>query len=636
MRLKDNYIFYGIFLLAAILRFYDYGSIPFTHDEFSAIFRTKFTNFQDLINLGVKVDGHPALIQVFLYYYGHFFGFEEWVIKLPFTLAGLASLWLFYKTAASWFNSTVALTSTAFLATMQYMVMYSQIARPYISGLFFVLLLFYFWTELIKNQDKKLIINLIGLILSIDLCAYNHHFSLILAALISISGFLFLNPSVKKKYLYALLLSVVLYLPHLPILVYQLHTGGVGGWLSKPHNNFIIKYIEYIFHFSWPVYLVAFALITFSVFNQVNFNKKAWLAFLSWFAIPFVVGFLYSRFVNPVLQFSVLIFGFPFLLMFIFGKLKQQKPTTNLILVAFICCVNIFTLILNRQHYTLFYQSKYEAFIHDYKDLVSRDLDKNIPLLVDSHRPITNYFCEKFQFDSTKIIWFDKFESTHHFEQFLGELAKKSNSLFFSANFSNAPNTIPIIQQYFPSYTQFNHYGVTCYFFQRGTIVNETTLGWLDFDSEVEAPFEQVNERNIVSIDSSDHQYQLDSTTEWSPTFSIDLKPFLKHQNHFIDVSAKLKTAQPDSNVLLVATLEINGENIYWNAIKMSDYNNDSTGFTTAIHSIKLSDIYLKNNSVKLKAFVWNKAHQEVLMDDFSIVLREGNPVLYGLFNEIK
>ena len=58
-----------ILLFAAVLRFWNYFEIPFTHDEFSALFRTQFNSFSELIDKGIKIDGHPAGVQMFLYFW---------------------------------------------------------------------------------------------------------------------------------------------------------------------------------------------------------------------------------------------------------------------------------------------------------------------------------------------------------------------------------------------------------------------------------------------------------------------------------------------------------------------------------------------------------------------------------------
>ena len=67
VRVTDTVLIVVILLAGAVLRFCRLNDIPFTYDEFSAIFRTQFATFGELIEKGVKIDTHPAGVQVFLF-----------------------------------------------------------------------------------------------------------------------------------------------------------------------------------------------------------------------------------------------------------------------------------------------------------------------------------------------------------------------------------------------------------------------------------------------------------------------------------------------------------------------------------------------------------------------------------------
>ena len=130
-----------IILVTALLRLWKLGQVPFMHDEFSALLRTRFDNFHDFIQLGVMPDSHPIGVQLFLWGWVQLFGWSEFWIKLPFALMGIGSVYLIYLIGRQWFNRKVGLFSAAFFAVSQLTVFYSQLARPYAAGLFFVLLM---------------------------------------------------------------------------------------------------------------------------------------------------------------------------------------------------------------------------------------------------------------------------------------------------------------------------------------------------------------------------------------------------------------------------------------------------------------------------------------------------------------
>ena len=158
-KLSNQWILFIILVVSVVLRIFHFSEIPFTHDEFSALFRLDFESFSALIEYGVKIDGHPAGVQVFLFYWGKIFGFTEQTIKFPFIVFGVLSVYFTYLIGKQWFNETVGLLSAAIVSSLQFTVMFSQIARPYISGLFFSLMLVYYLTKLIQKPEKNFLLN---------------------------------------------------------------------------------------------------------------------------------------------------------------------------------------------------------------------------------------------------------------------------------------------------------------------------------------------------------------------------------------------------------------------------------------------------------------------------------------------
>jgi hypothetical protein len=89
---QNKLILLGILLVASVLRFYNFSNLPLSHDEYSAILRTHYTCFNDLIELGVKPDFHPAGIQFFIFIWVKLFGTADWIVKLPFILFSISSV----------------------------------------------------------------------------------------------------------------------------------------------------------------------------------------------------------------------------------------------------------------------------------------------------------------------------------------------------------------------------------------------------------------------------------------------------------------------------------------------------------------------------------------------------------------
>lgn len=624
-----------------MLRFYNYWEIPFTHDEFSTLFRLRFDSFSKLIDEGVKIDGHPAGVQVFLYYWTRVFGEQEWVVKLPFTILGLASVYLIYWIGKKWFNETVGLLSAAFLASLQFPVMYSQIARPYISGMFFSLLMIYYWSNLMMNPQNRFYRNYILFIISTSLCTYNHHFSLLFAVIVSISGLFLIQKKYLLRYLISGLVVFVLYIPHLNIFFYQLKVGGVEGWLAKPQNDFLIQFVYYILNYSVFVVVLVLSLILFGFLNIKKHIVPAKYVVLSsiWFLLPFLIGFFYSKYVNAVLQYSVLLFSFPLLFFILFGFIKNQNTKINLILVSLILITNILTLIYGRKHYEIFYKSVYEHILTDYESL--KNDSTNTVFIVHSHQKISDYYIAKHHIDTNFVNYPEKFKNLKDFKKYLDEISPSKDKLYLGCLSSVAPNMIPLIQDYFPKISvQNDYFGGTSYVFTKGIDSSNKTINTLDFETAISKNWKLVDSATIIPNTSPDggNAYAITGNVEWGPTFEIPLEDVISNKNNFIDIGIDAMTHENFDGVTLVASLIANSEQIYWSGTDFNDLitsDGISGSWQKFHHSMKLSDINLNYDNIVLKIYIWNRNKKNFQINNFRIRLREGNTRIYGLYNKL-
>ena len=365
--LKLDYLLLGVILLvAAVLRLWKLGQVPFMHDEFSALFRLKFDSFHDLIQYGVtEGDSHPAGVQVFLYYWTKLVGWSEFWVKLPFALMGIASIYLIYLIGQQWFNRKVGLLAAAFFAVSQLTVCYSQLARPYAPGLFFVLLMTVFWNKLLFDAKKPSIGTCIGFAVSAWLAALAHNFSTAQAGLIFLTGLFFLPKERRKAYWLSGIGAVALYAPHLPVFYYQTFVnGGIGGWLAKPKSTFLIDFLQYTMNYA-PLFIFAVGIVIVLPFILQKPEKRRhpvrW-ATIAWFLVNFSVAFVYSLLREPIIQYSTLIFCSPFLVLtlFSFHKNNSMTMTQTVIAVLAILFIGTSSLIINRQHYDLMYHQGYD------------------------------------------------------------------------------------------------------------------------------------------------------------------------------------------------------------------------------------------------------------------------------------
>lgn len=141
--------------------------------------------------------------------------------------------------------------------------MYSQIARPYTSGLFFTLIMALYWYRFIfyDYQTSKLFNkNALGYIIGATLCAYNHYFSLLMVVLIGFLGLFYVSKKNLKFYLLSNLIIALLLIPHFKIYLHQFRLQGLE-WLGKPNFYFFVNYISFLTHFNVVVLLFAIVVV---------------------------------------------------------------------------------------------------------------------------------------------------------------------------------------------------------------------------------------------------------------------------------------------------------------------------------------------------------------------------------------
>ena len=399
----DKLILLIIIVVSAVLRLWQLHHVPFMHDEFSALGRTCYDSFHDLIHDGVMLnDSHPAGTQVFLYVLVKIFGWSEFWLKLPFALMGIASVYLVYIIANQWFNKNVGLVSAAFVSVSELFLFYSQLARPYSPGLFFTLLFVYFWNRIIIDKREVGFGICLGFALSAFLAAEMQMLSLAQVGLIALTGLFFLKNIDKKRkkvYLWSCVAAVLLYLPTFPIFYYQLFVyGSIGGWLGKPASTFFTDFLQYSMNYS-NVFIFTMLIVALLpvIVGCRNTDRKIAIRIccLVWFVMPLAVAWAYSLLKEPILQFSTLIFSFPFLIILAFSFFDEtisKKIMTAV--VGLVMIIGITSLVIDRQYFYQIYNQGFDQVAVEMKKTQERYGD-SVCCISYSDRPFMAEFYQK-------------------------------------------------------------------------------------------------------------------------------------------------------------------------------------------------------------------------------------------------
>lgn len=401
----QQWFFYGVLavvLVAIGLRFGWLFSLPLTNDETSALMRLQVSGLGELINGVVWNDGHPMLVQVFLWYWTQWFGTAVWVIKLPFLLCGVGAVILMIHIGMRLNRPWAGLMAAAMLATLQFPVMYSEIARPYAPGLLLALWAFYVWLRWValcwgdSPRMKDLLMPMVLLALAGYLGASNHYFNGLILCLLFVAGLSWLPTKYWLRYLWPWVMMVAFYAHQIGIFMHHLQVGS-PGWLSVPTWSTLGKHLLYSIGYSVWIW-VFWALIGFGLLVRVWMRtqrfggtgeavatnigrfvpRKEWATVLLLYLLPMAIAFAYSIYRAPVFQDSVLLFSFPFGLLAVSWWMDQEwlGIRWKAFLLALTLLVNTYVLIVDRRHVTQFGNQSYDGAVRTFQQWGLNDFHK--------------------------------------------------------------------------------------------------------------------------------------------------------------------------------------------------------------------------------------------------------------------
>ncbi len=618
----DQVLLLLILLVAAVLRFWNFWQMPFMHDELSALARTHYNNIFDEIYFGVaKYDTHPAGVQLFIYYLTKAFGENEMIVKFPFIIFGLLSIVMLFKISKFWFNASVGLIAAAFMAVMQYFVTYSDLARPYVVGVFFSLLMVWFWSNYFFNDSGNKKRYLIGYVITTACCAYIHHFALLFAIIVAITGLFFLKRTNWKGYLLAGLGILVLYIPHFQILFIQFGKGGLGGsdgWLGKPNPEWLLSFFRYSFHYSYLMYGLGAAVLALTIrfhSHEIKEKQKFRIIALVWFLAEFFIQYYYSLYVNPVIQFSTIIFVFPFFILFFFSLAGNLSSTFKIASIASILIIGSFSLVVTRKHMDVFYHQPYQQqVLNTYKtlDLIGDEKKATIELMIP---PLyKEHYFKKYNREF-KSLYFDPFEGKVDTKAFRKLVNEQTTDYFI---FGCPPlEYLPIIKEKYPY-----------------LITKEEGFTYSYYCFAKQKPINELHEQVIYS--KKMEGFVIDSAMEFGKEFKEKLKKMVNSRHVILNVSAQLLPTDKASNPSLVIDIQDNGKSINWFGADYTNFNTKADSSNTVYLSRDLTDFDFKNHpDAEIKIYIWNRNKTKLVIDNFNIEVIRANPLIYALFEPI-
>lgn len=559
--------------------------------------RTNFSSFSQLIAQGVEIDGHPALTQIFLWFYSAWVGIDPRLVKLPFLLAGLLSVWLVYAISAQMFDKRAALVSASLFSVAQYAVIYAQLARPYAFAAMFLMSAFLCLLKFEAKGNRKY---LLFYALFAALTAYTHYMAILQLTVISVIWWTFrLNGKQRREFMLAGIFSAMLFLPHAGITLKHLAIGGIGHWLRPPKMDFAWHLISFSFNHSLLL-AAPFVLCLLTLFIRRNHLKTQALMAASW-VIPFVIVFVYSVKVNPLMHESSMFFTFPFLVMLVGSAYTNFNRKLAVVTSVYVVAIGAHNLFFERNHVQLAVKSEFQDPVRWFnKAEMKSNTTAVFDLREDGAQLLDQAAIENFD----GIRFFENFKSLTEFLIFMDSL--KQDQMLIVTNPASHGSLLAFSALHFQHLVQLKGYqSCAAYLLSASGKSDLQVLGQLTNPQALKGE-------------------------EYSQTVTVNVRGIEVHTNVLGAVKFNSENAHDQ---YLVMNFRPNSGIESWYSVELQEYILPGAKEHLAAFSFDMRDFSNWTEGGELQLYVWNKAHSELIVNELTVYSFPANQWRYRLYN---
>ena len=615
-----------ILFVATAMRFNDLGAISLSNDELSAITRVRYDSFTEMLEKGVMIDYHPAGVESFLFYWIRLFGDDVWWVRLPFVLFSLGSVYLVYRVGKQWFNSLTGLLGAAFFAVLEYPLLYSQLARMYSPGLFFSLLMVFYWTVIVnrsasgnpvRKKDWWL------LMLAMTIGAHTHYFVVVFIFSVGVLGFFMINPKDRWRFLGCCLIAALSFSLELKVFFTQMETGDLGGWLAAPQPNFLLDYFFNCLNESPLLCLLLLQLLMFSFFfrqGKVSLNKFH-VAGLVWFLFSFGLGYAYSVLRAPALQFSTLLFAFPFFFLSVLSIVPENyfsgRKRAGLLLA--VLSFGFVSTVYGREYYR---KPPFGVFKEVAADLSRWNNEYGgHPSVVNVINPAyMDYYFSRMDNPPRQLVY--KVESVADLVR-LREIVDTCTAAFYSYGWTNNHHPYEIhaiLRERYPVVSGRKVYfnAETWLYSKSGvdTITKSIQTWSMGFDD----PSSTFGVVLVPSAKTGAGVLQLTPEMEYGSGVQEKIK-CTSTSFAVMYCSVWFQSADTSGSQSLVLSFEKNGTAVQWDNISLNDFNLHPGQWQQAFLARPVPSL---DDSLEIKVYVWNADKRSFIVDNLVAKLEEG------------
>jgi hypothetical protein len=618
------------------MRFINLGELSLSNDELSSLSRIHYDSFSEMITRGVYIDYHPAGLQAFLFYWVKIFGDTPFILRFPFVICSLVSVWLIYKIGKSWFNGISGLFAAASFGFLSLTILFTQLARMYSPGIMFTLLSAYAWTNfLFRDSNTKRNYWLITWTISMIANIHLHYFSFFISGVIGISGFFFVKKRDLINYSLAGVIAVLTFIPEIPIFREQMKTGDIGGWLGPPSKYFLPEFFYELFNRSVIICLLIILILIAGIFlnkRSAKYNRYRLLS-LSWFSMTFIVAYSYSILRHPIITFSTMLFSTPFVLLSFFSFLPETFTRQKYIfpMTIIFSLIVIYDTTVPAKHYSKQHFGVFREIAYDANEWTKKYGNLNIVANVINPDYIDYYFK---QMNPVPKVTAYKIETTGDFTK-LFNIAKTSGTSYFAYIWSNSLHPFEIseiIRTYYPyMIDKKNYFNASAYLFSKQQRDSAIDTLLYNSSSDYEHKLWPVNPGVISTEQHHSGEFSEKMTNEYSATFRMKASDIPGTGFRYVSFKAWIYPSTELKNAQLVLSFDRNGKPYDYHSVMLGEFNLKPGNWQPVIVATEIpKDL---NPDDMLVSYIWNHSKENFYADDLSISIFKGDDPYAQFFN---
>ena len=627
--LKNNWLIALILVIAFLLRFISLFECEFSFDELSAIDRTRFDNFSDLINKGIKIDAHPALIQVFLYYWIKIGGSSEVWVKLPFLVCGFLSCWFIFRFSAKWFDYKTGIITAIVVSCSMIFLVYSSYARMYATGvLFAVLSLYYLFEIAFGNSTKLKHYFLLGFLLLLG--ALSNHMGALFGLITGVLTFIYSAKKQRIYLIYTTIIVVLLYLPHLSITLTQMSYSigaGEGGWLTAPKWYACFSFLKTLFGTGLVVYFFILLFIYSGIQSKFSFlSDKKIIFLLMTFVVYCLTIQLYSVYKSPILQFSVLLIGAPCIIVVVARGLSFIPDKLFTIVAIALVAVFLVQTVFIKKYYSLGIKQGIHSSITQTIEAKSKYGTNNVSAIYNTESFFAKYYMDELKQNYTYLTAFD---STYNNPVLLNKYLKSLKEEYIILSDPD-PVNLERVKLYFP-YTIKHDEGYFKSVFllskkNSNGIKDETVLYTYNFNNRGSFTFPE----NYKKINGD---ILIDSTDEFPFCVRADFNSLPFKEGESVVCVVGYKPQNTVGNLSFDFNVKEKDSSLFYSSKNFKEFYMPGDSLQHGFSSIYMGTDLREWRKAKLECYFWNQAKKRYIIKDFNLKILNINPHKYSLWH---